>query len=139
VAVAVKDLIDVSGMRGNGNPDLAKRSPGHRRCSVIARLRAAGADVFCRTALLEYAAGALHPDIPRQVIPSICDAPPAVPAADQRHWSVPGCAGWRWAPTPGDRSGCPRTTAESSASNQHTARSTAGVQPLAESLDHVGC
>ncbi|MGH7666536.1 MAG: amidase family protein [Candidatus Dormibacteria bacterium] len=65
VAVAVKDIIAVAGHpRGNGNPqDMAgPRAPAD--APVVASLRRLGADVFATTSLLEYAAGALHPDIP---------------------------------------------------------------------------
>ncbi|MGH7610457.1 MAG: amidase family protein [Candidatus Dormibacteria bacterium] len=63
--IAVKDLIDVAGQpRGNGNPrDMAGKA-AERDAPLVARLRVLGADVFATAALLEYAAGALHPDIP---------------------------------------------------------------------------
>jgi Asp-tRNA(Asn)/Glu-tRNA(Gln) amidotransferase A subunit family amidase len=38
--------------------------PAAQDAEIVARLRAAGADVFATTALLEYAAGALHPEVP---------------------------------------------------------------------------
>ena len=63
--VAVKDMIDVAGVvRGNGNPRaMAEGSPAQQDAPVVARLRAAGADVFATAALLEYAAGAQHPGL----------------------------------------------------------------------------
>jgi len=65
VQVAVKDLIDVAGYpRGNGNPEAMAGSPASADAPVVAALRRLGADVFATTALLEYAAGALHPDLP---------------------------------------------------------------------------
>ncbi|NNN03144.1 MAG: NAD(P)-binding domain-containing protein [Acidimicrobiaceae bacterium] len=64
-AVAVKDLIAVQGLsRGCGNPELKARSPQVADAPVVASLREAAADVYCTTSLLEYAAGALHPDVP---------------------------------------------------------------------------
>jgi len=65
IPVAVKDLIDVEGYpRGNGNPyDMAGPSAA-TDAPVVSALRRLGADVFATTALLEYAAGALHPDVP---------------------------------------------------------------------------
>lgn len=64
-AVAVKDLIAVQGLsRGCGNPELMSESPQGADAPVVALLREAAADVYCTTSLLEYAAGALHPDIP---------------------------------------------------------------------------
>jgi Asp-tRNA(Asn)/Glu-tRNA(Gln) amidotransferase A subunit family amidase len=63
--VAVKDLIDVAGYaRGNGNPEDMAAAPAAVDAPVITALRAAAADVFALTALLEYAAGAQHPRLP---------------------------------------------------------------------------
>ncbi len=63
--VAVKDLIDVEGLpRGNGNPEDMLGAPATRDAPVVARLRQLGADVYATSALLEYAAGALHPEVP---------------------------------------------------------------------------
>jgi 2-dehydropantoate 2-reductase len=65
VPVAVKDLIDIAGTpRGNGNPHDMSAAPAASDAPVITALRAAGADVFATTSLLEYAAGAVHPDVP---------------------------------------------------------------------------
>ena len=65
LAVAVKDNVDVAGSpRGNGNPT-CEAGPA-RACDapVVARLRAAGAEVFASASLLEYAAGVQHPGLP---------------------------------------------------------------------------
>jgi len=65
VPVAVKDLIDVQGVpRGNGNPHDMEGRPAAADAPVVAALRRLGADVFATTSLLEYAAGALHPQVP---------------------------------------------------------------------------
>ncbi|MFQ1003933.1 amidase [Modestobacter sp. SSW1-42] len=65
VPVAVKDMIDVAGaVRGDGNPSAMGGSPAAQDAPVVARLRAAAADVVATTSLLEYAAGAPHPDLP---------------------------------------------------------------------------
>ena len=70
VAIAVKDIIDVKGQpRGNGNPYDMKSAPVTKDAPVIAQLRALGADVFATTSLLEYAAGATHPDVPEAMNP----------------------------------------------------------------------
>lgn len=64
MAVAVKDLIDVAGSpRGNGNPIDMASEPATSDAPVVAALRASGGDVFALTSLLEYAAGAPHPDL----------------------------------------------------------------------------
>jgi 2-dehydropantoate 2-reductase len=65
VPVAVKDLINVQGLpRGNGNPNDMEGPPAAEDAAVVAALRRLGADVFATTSLLEYAAGALHPQVP---------------------------------------------------------------------------
>ena len=64
-AVGVKDIIDVAGSpRGNGNPIDMAGPPATADAPAITSLRAAGADVFALASLLEYAAGAPHPDLP---------------------------------------------------------------------------
>jgi 2-dehydropantoate 2-reductase len=70
VQVAVKDMIDIAGRpRGNGNPWSMRDAPAIRDAAVIGTLRAAGADVFAATSMLEYAAGATHPDVPEAMNP----------------------------------------------------------------------
>ncbi|SNT60038.1 2-dehydropantoate 2-reductase [Streptosporangium subroseum] len=70
VQIAVKDLIDIAGHpRGNGNPQAMRAEPAAADAPIIATLRATGADVFAATSLLEYAAGATHPDVPEAMNP----------------------------------------------------------------------
>jgi 2-dehydropantoate 2-reductase len=70
VQIAVKDIIDIAGHpRGSGNPHAMRSAPAKKDAAVIASLRAAGADVFAATSLLEYAAGATHPDVPEAMNP----------------------------------------------------------------------
>jgi Asp-tRNA(Asn)/Glu-tRNA(Gln) amidotransferase A subunit family amidase/ketopantoate reductase len=70
VAVAVKDMIDVAGHpRGNGNPHRMAAEPAAADAEIVTRLRAAGADVFAATSLLEYAAGAVHPGVAEAMNP----------------------------------------------------------------------
>jgi Asp-tRNA(Asn)/Glu-tRNA(Gln) amidotransferase A subunit family amidase len=66
----VKDLVDVKGVpRGNGNPHDMVAPPAASDAPVITSLRDAGADVYATTTLLEYAAGALHPDVAEAMNP----------------------------------------------------------------------
>lgn len=68
--VAIKDMIDIAGcVRGDGNPSAMGGVPAEHDAPVIERLRAAAADVFTTAALLEYAAGAPHPDLPEALNP----------------------------------------------------------------------
>lgn len=63
--VAVKDIVAVAGYpTGNGNPEDMVGPRAESDAPVIELLRAAGADVFALASLLEYAAGAPHPDLP---------------------------------------------------------------------------
>lgn len=63
IPVAIKDLIDVAGMpTGYGTKVVAPRV-ADRDATLVARLRAAGAVIFGKTNLLEYAYGIAHPDI----------------------------------------------------------------------------
>ncbi len=65
MAIAVKDMIDVAGSpRGNGNPQDMAGSPAAVDAPVVTALRNGGADIFALAALLEYAAGAPHDDLP---------------------------------------------------------------------------
>jgi 2-dehydropantoate 2-reductase len=65
VQVAVKDMIDIAGHpRGNGNPHDMAGPPAAADAPVVTALRDAGAEVFAATSLLEYAAGAVHPEVP---------------------------------------------------------------------------
>lgn len=63
IPVAIKDLIDVAGMpTGYGSKVLAPRM-ADRDATLVARLRAAGAVIFGKTNLLEYAYGIAHPEV----------------------------------------------------------------------------
>ena len=68
--IAVKDIIDIAGQpRGNGNPAAMQSVATTKDAPIIAALRRAGADIFATTSLLEYAAGATHPDVPEAMNP----------------------------------------------------------------------
>ena len=61
--VAVKDIIEVAGLAtGCGSP-ASDPAPATADAPVVARLRAAGAEVFATTQCLEYAAGFAHPEV----------------------------------------------------------------------------
>jgi 2-dehydropantoate 2-reductase len=60
-AVAVKDNMDVAGYVTTNASTVGTPPPAARDAEVVARLRAAGADVFCKTNLLEYGAGSVSP------------------------------------------------------------------------------
>jgi 2-dehydropantoate 2-reductase len=59
--VAVKDNIDVRGIVTTNSSTVGVPPPAPDDAPVVARLRAAGAELFCKTNLLEYAAGSVNP------------------------------------------------------------------------------
>jgi 2-dehydropantoate 2-reductase len=60
-AVAIKDNIDVRGVVTTNSSTVAVPPPAERDAEVVARLRAAGAELLCKANLLEYAAGSVNP------------------------------------------------------------------------------
>jgi len=61
VPVAVKDNINVQGVVTTNASTVGVPPPAERDASVVARLRTAGAELLCKTNLLEYAAGSVNP------------------------------------------------------------------------------
>jgi 2-dehydropantoate 2-reductase len=61
VPVAVKDNIDVEGSVTTNASAVGVPPPAGRDAEVVRRLRQAGAELFCKTNLLEYAAGSVSP------------------------------------------------------------------------------
>jgi 2-dehydropantoate 2-reductase len=59
-AVAVKDNIDVAGVVTTNASTVGTPPPAERDAPVVTRLRAAAADLLCKTNLLEYAAGSVN-------------------------------------------------------------------------------
>ncbi len=140
VPVAVKDLIAVRGTpTGNGNPADMAGPAADRDAAVVDRLRAAGADVFATTALLEYAAGALHPEVPETRNP--WDARRTAGGSSGGSAALVGCGACAVA-VGTDTGGSIRLPAHYCATvgfkPSHGALPTAGVTALAPSLDHVG-
>ncbi|HSD02620.1 MAG TPA: amidase family protein [Gaiellales bacterium] len=61
VPVAVKDIMDMQGLVTTNASTVAVPLPAAADAEVVARLRTAGADLFCKTNLLEYGAGSVNP------------------------------------------------------------------------------
>ena len=61
IAVAVKDNIDVAGVVTTNASTVGMPPPAAADAAVIRNLRAAGAELLCKTNLLEYAAGSVNP------------------------------------------------------------------------------
>ncbi len=140
VSVAIKDLIDVEGYpRGHGNPNDMKGSPAVADAPVVASLRRLGADVFATAALLEYAAGALHPDVPETRNPY---DPGRTAGGSSGGSAVLVAVGACPVALGTDTGGSIRIPASYCGvvglKPSRGTISTEGTQPLADSLDHVG-
>ena len=61
IPVAVKDNIDVRGVVTTYASTVGVPPPAEGDAAVVVRLRAAGAELLCKTNLLEYAAGSVNP------------------------------------------------------------------------------
>jgi 2-dehydropantoate 2-reductase len=61
VPVAVKDNVDVRGLVTTNASTVGGPPPADHDATVVARLREAGAELLCKTNLLEYAAGSVNP------------------------------------------------------------------------------
>jgi 2-dehydropantoate 2-reductase len=61
--VAVKDIIEVAGVPTRCGSPASRPEPARSDAAVVARLRAAGAEVFATSQCLEYAAGFAHPQV----------------------------------------------------------------------------
>jgi 2-dehydropantoate 2-reductase len=61
--VAVKDIIAVAGVPTRCGSPASSPEPAGVDAAVVARLRAAGAEVFATSQCLEYAAGFAHPEV----------------------------------------------------------------------------
>jgi 2-dehydropantoate 2-reductase len=140
VPIAVKDLIDIAGNpRGNGNPHDMRGPAAASDAPVITALRETGADVFATTSLLEYAAGATHPDVPEARNP--VDPERTAGGSSGGSAALVG-AGACPVALGTDTGGSIRIPAHYCGivgfKPSFGAIDVAGVQPLAPSLDHVG-
>jgi 2-dehydropantoate 2-reductase len=140
VPVAVKDMINIAGHpRGNGNPHDMAAAPAACDAPVVAALREAGADVFATTSLLEYAAGAVHPDVPEARNPF--DRGRTAGGSSGGSAALVG-AGACPAALGTDTGGSIRIPAHYCGivgfKPSFGSIDVAGVQPLSPSLDHVG-
>jgi Asp-tRNA(Asn)/Glu-tRNA(Gln) amidotransferase A subunit family amidase len=139
VAVAVKDIVDVAGFpRGNGNPEDMAGSPSETDAPVITRLREAGADVFALASLLEYAAGAPHPDLPEARNPSRPDRTAGGSSGGSAALVAAGVCRVALGTDTGGSIRIPAAYCGVVGKPSYGLVSEAGVTPLSPSLDHVG-
>lgn len=140
VPVAVKDLIDVEGYpRGNGNPEDMAGPPAERDAPVVAALRRVGADVFATSSLLEYAAGALHPDVAETRNPYAPDRTAGGSSGGSAALVAVGACPLALGTDTGGSIRIPAAyCGVVGLKPSFGALDVNGVQPLAPSLDHVG-
>jgi 2-dehydropantoate 2-reductase len=140
LAVAVKDMIDIAGLpRGNGNPADMRGAPAREDAPVIAALRAAGADVYATTAMLEYAAGRQHPGLPATGNPR--DPARTSGGSSGGSAALVGAGACRAAlgtDTGGSVRGPAHYCGVTGFKPSFGALDLTGVTPLAPSLDHLG-
>jgi 2-dehydropantoate 2-reductase len=140
VPIAVKDIIDIAGVpRGNGNPEAMASAPAVADAPVITALRQAAADVFATTSLLEYAAGATHPEVPEALNPF--DLGRTAGGSSGGSAALVGVGACEVA-LGTDTGGSIRLPAHYCATvgfkPSYGAIDLTGVEPLSPSLDHVG-
>src|SRR5581483_5681311 len=111
VAVAVKDNIDVAGVVTTNASAVGTQPPAGRDATVVRNLRAAAADLLCKTNLLEYAAGSVNPAFGMTYNPR---NPSRTSGGSSSGSAALAPATTRSAPTPAARSGSRPPTAGSS-------------------------
>lgn len=138
--VAVKDIFSVAGLpRGNGNPSAMAGPAEAEDAAVVAQLRTLGADVFCTTAMLEYAAGATHPQVPETLNPYDLTRTAGGSSGGSAAVVAAGVCDLALGTDTGGSVRIPASyCGVVGLKPSHLALSSTGVQPLAPSLDDVG-
>ena len=146
LAVSVKDLFDVHGeVTTAGSVVLGQRAPASADAPAIARLRRAGAALFGRTNMSEFAFSGVginpHHGTPANAATARLDATPRIPGGSTSGGAVSVTAGAAWAALGSDTGGSIRIPAalHGLVGFKNTARltPTAGAIPLSNTLDTV--
>jgi amidase/aspartyl-tRNA(Asn)/glutamyl-tRNA(Gln) amidotransferase subunit A len=145
LAVSVKDLFDVQGVPTTaGSKVLAHAAPAIRDCTVVARLRAAGAALIGHTNLTEFAYSRIginpHFGTPHNPATAVLDpATPRIPGGSTSGGAVSVAAGAAWAALGSDTGGSIRIPAAFCGlvgyKNTQALTPLDGTIPLAPSLD----
>jgi amidase/aspartyl-tRNA(Asn)/glutamyl-tRNA(Gln) amidotransferase subunit A len=144
LAVTVKDLFDVQGeITAAGSKVLAGRPAGTADCPVVARLRRAGAALFGRTNMSEFAFSGVginpHHGTPANPATALLDTEPRIPGGSTSGGAVSVAGGAAWAALGSDTGGSIRIPAalQGLVGFKNTARltPTAGAVPLSTTLD----
>ena len=146
LAVSVKDLFDVAGeVTAAGSIVLADQPPAAADCPAVARLRRAGAALFGRTNMSEFAFSGVginpHHGTPANAATLKLDAQPRIPGGSTSGGAVSVAGGAAWAALGSDTGGSIRIPAalQGLVGFKNTARLTpaAGAVPLSTTLDTV--
>ena len=144
LAVTVKDLFDVQGeVTAAGSKALAKQPAASADCPAVARLRRAGAALFGRTNMSEFAFSGVginpHHGTPANAATALLDAEPRIPGGSTSGGGVSVAGGAAWAALGSDTGGSIRIPAalQGLVGFKNTARltPTAGAVPLSTTLD----
>jgi 2-dehydropantoate 2-reductase len=138
--VAVKDIFNVAGLPcGNGNPVAMAGPVVAEDAAVVGQLRALAADVFCTTAMLEYAAGATHPQVPETLNPYDLSRTAGGSSGGSAAVIAAGVCAMALGTDTGGSVRIPAAyCGVVGLKPSHLRLSAEGVQPLAPSLDDVG-
>ncbi|MEQ1682994.1 MAG: amidase [Burkholderiaceae bacterium] len=146
LAVTVKDLFDVQGeVTAAGSKVLAGQPAATADCPAVARLRRAGAALFGRTNMSEFAFSGVginpHHGTPANPTTARLDSEPRIPGGSTSGGGVSVAGGAAWAALGSDTGGSIRIPAalQGLVGFKNTARltSTAGAVPLSTTLDTV--
>ena len=144
LAVSIKDLFDVRGeVTAAGSTVLATRPAATADCPAVARLRRAGAALFGRTNMSEFAFSGVginpHHGTPANPATTLLDAQPRIPGGSTSGGGVSVSGGAAWAALGSDTGGSIRIPAalQGLVGFKNTARltPTAGTIPLSTTLD----
>ncbi len=144
LAVTVKDLFDVQGeITSAGSKVLAGRTAALADCPAVARLRRAGAALFGRTNMSEFAFSGVginpHHGTPANAATALLDALPRIPGGSTSGGGVSVAGGAGWAALGSDTGGSIRIPAalQGLVGFKNTARLTPtdGAIPLSTTLD----
>jgi aspartyl-tRNA(Asn)/glutamyl-tRNA(Gln) amidotransferase subunit A len=146
LAVSVKDLFDVAGeVTAAGSVVLADRPPAASDCPAVARLRRAGAALFGRTNMSEFAFSGVginpHHGTPANLAAAPLDVQARIPGGSTSGGAVSVAGGAAWAALGSDTGGSIRIPAalQGLVGFKNTARltPTEGAIPLSTTLDTV--
>ncbi|MEO8804899.1 MAG: amidase [Burkholderiaceae bacterium] len=146
LAVSIKDLFDVQGeVSAAGSTVLALRPAATADCAAVARLRRAGAALFGRTNMSEFAFSGVginpHHGTPANAAAARLDAEARIPGGSTSGGAVSVAGGAAWAALGSDTGGSIRIPAalQGLVGFKNTARltPTEGAVPLSTTLDTV--